>query len=582
MKPALLLAALLLVQQQQPQTALGRIEGTVLRAGSTEPVSGARVTVVRVNASTGAFVQTTGTIQSSSFSGTTNAQMPAVPGTGTGPFAQPLPPPGPFPPEPIPAVTTGRDGKFVVLNLEEGAYRVSISMNGYVRQDYGQRVFPGQGTPLTLGRGEVLKDIVVNLTQTGTIDGRITDTNGQPAPNVPVQLMRLNYTSNGQRTFTGTSRATTNDRGEYRLFWITPGRYYLAAGTNLGEGTPINLPDTYLFTYYPGTQDVSRASTIDVKPGSENVLDLVVPRQQLYRIRGRIVDALSQSPGLLGFSVASPAPGGGTATFTFNQVYNPATGIFELRDFMPGIYVLQVNTGPATARVPVEVTNADIDNLTIVVSTGTPVTGQFRIEGAATTAIPSATRVQLKPIVAEIANFVGFAANATPNAADGTFRMEGVLRGEYRVIVTPPPDHYVKTALLDRNDALNRSVEIGDASGTARTLEVVLSPNVAQIDGVVTDDRLQSVSGIQVALVPDRNRERVELFKAATSDQSGKFLLRGITPGDYHLFAWEALENNGYFDADLLKRSEPLGKAIHLDESARINVEIKAIPSTLR
>lgn len=581
MKLTVAFSALLLLQQQQPQIVLGRIEGTVLRAGSNEPISGARVTVVRVNASTGAPVQTAGTITSSSF-GNAPAAMPQLPGTGTGPFATPLPPPGPLPPPPIPPVITERDGKFVVPGLEEGAYRVSISLNGYVRQDYGQRVFSGQGTPLTLGRGEVLKDIVVHLTQSGAINGRITDESGQPAPNVPVQLSRASYTGTGQRTFVNAGRATTNDRGEYRIFWITPGRYYLAAGTNLDQGTPVNLPDTYLYTYYPGTTDVSRATMVEVQAGSESALDLVVPKQQLYRIRGRIVDGLSQSPGLLGFSVAAPLSGGGSANFTFNQVYNPATGVFEVRDVIPGAYVVQVNAGTATARVPVEVTNADIENLTVVVKAGTPVAGQVRVENAATPAIPPQTRVQLRPIVPGVDNFVGFASNATPNAADGTFRMDGVLSGQYRVIVTPPNDHYVKAVLLDRNDALTRPVEIGDSNTTAAVLEVVLSPSVAQIDGVVTDERLQAMPGIQVALVPDRNRERVELFKAVTSDQSGKFILRGIAPGDYHLFAWEGLENNGYFDPGLLQRSEPLAKALHIEESAKIVSEIKAIPATPR
>jgi hypothetical protein len=577
MNLTLALAALVLFQQQpQPQVALGRIEGTVLRAGSTEPVSGARVTVVRVNAATGATVPLAGTITSSSFGGTT-AALPVVPGTGTGPFAQALPAPGPFPPPPIPAVTTERDGKFVVPNLEEGAYRVTISLNGYVRQDYGQRVFPGQGIPLTLSRGEVLKDLVVNLTQTGAVNGRIIDNNGQPAANVPVQLLRASYNSSAQRTFTTAGRATTNDRGEYRIFWIAPGRYYVAAGTSPGDGSASTQLDNYVFTFYPGTQDVSRASMLDVKSGSESVLDLVVPKQQHYRIRGRIIDALSQAPNLLGLSLAVSTQGGSSAAFTYSQAYNPATGLFEIRDLMPATYVLQVNTGTATARVPVTVTNADIENLSIVVSTGTPVAGQARIENAATAAIPPETRVALRPVVPEIANFVGFAPNATPNAVDGTFRLERVLRGEYRVVVQPPNDHYVKAVLLDRSDVLNRTIEIGAADNTARLLDVVLSPNVAQIDGVVSDDRLQPMSGVQVVLVPDRNRERSELFKAVTSDQSGKFILRGIAPGDYRLFAWEGLENFAYFDPDFLKRSEPLGKALHLDESAKLNVELKAI-----
>ena len=113
-------------------------------------------------------------------------------------------------------------------------------------------------------------------------------------------------------------------------------------------------------------------------------------------------------------------------------------------------------------------------------------------------------------------------------------------------------------------------------------LEIVLSANVGQIDGVVVDERLQAASGVQVVLVPDRNRDRADLFRSVTSDQSGRFSLRRISPGDYRLFAWESLEANGYFDPELLKASEQQGKAVHVDESAKLEVQATVIPSRLK
>jgi len=43
------------------------------------------------------------------------------------------------------------------------------------------------------------------------------------------------------------------------------------------------------------------------------------------------------------------------------------------------------------------------------------------------------------------------------------------------------------------------------------------------------------------------------------------------------VFAWEGLENFGYFDGELVRQSELSGKAVHVDESARITVETKLI-----
>jgi hypothetical protein len=45
------------------------------------------------------------------------------------------------------------------------------------------------------------------------------------------------------------------------------------------------------------------------------------------------------------------------------------------------------------------------------------------------------------------------------------------------------------------------------------------------------------------------------------------------------LFAWEAIENNGYFDPEVMKRYELLGTALHIDESAKLNIQAKMIPA---
>jgi hypothetical protein len=388
-----------------------------------------------------------------------------------------------------------------------------------------------------------------------------------------MQVVRVTYSQNGQKILQLTTRTTSNDRGEYRLYWITPGRYYLAGGTPLGERVPLPQ-DPYAFTYYPGTTDIDRAAAIDVKPGSENAFDLVVPRQPLFKIRGKVVDALSSFPRSLSLSVAFRTFGGGAGYLVFNYAYDPATGNFEILDLPPGNYAVQVNTGTSTARVPIQINNADIEGLTVVVSNGIAITGQVRVDVGA---LPPGTRIQLRPVDPGGTNSVGFAPQ-TQASADGTFRFDGVLAGDYRVLVTPPGDLYVKEIQFERNEALNRLLEVPVSRGNAPVLDVVLSPNAGQLDGVVLDERLQTVPGVQVVLVPDQNRDRTELFRSVTSDQNGRFSIRRIEPRDYRLFAWEGLEGNVYFDPEFLKSSNSQGKAVRVDPSAKLEIQASVIP----
>jgi hypothetical protein len=545
-----------------------------------EPISGASVTVIRVNGGTGEAVRTTAALTGNFTTGGINAPLPQAPPTRTsGAVAPPLP---------IPPVTTGRDGKFLVPDLDEGTYRVVVTIDGFVRQEYGQRALSGSGTTLTLVRGEVLKDIVVRMTRAGNVSGRINDDKGQPASGVLLQLIKVSYNSEGQRVFQNAGGARTNDRGEYRIYWITPGRYYLAAGTPPGPSTgfgrgnvsPNETLSPYAFTYYPGATDLSRAIPVDVLPNSDQPLDFQVTRQKLYSIRGRIVDAMTnQSSGPIALALAYRTMTGEPGVLQFAQVYDPATGLFEIPNVVPGSYVVLGNTGTGTVRTPVEVVNADIENMTLVVSKGTDIIGRVRIENGRR---PNSVRVQLRPVAKDGTYSIGFASNGEFGTEE-LVRIGGVLPGEYRVIVAPMPEHYVKSVTFEQNDALNSTITIPESrSAPVPSLEIVLSSNVARIEGVVTDDRLQPVPGVQAVLVPDRNRERVELFKAVMTDPAGHFSMGAVAPGDYKLFAWEGLENYGYFDAELVKQSELSGKPVHVDESGSMTVQTRIITQSSR
>ena len=51
-----------------------------------------------------------------------------------------------------------------------------------------------------------------------------------------------------------------------------------------------------------------------------------------------------------------------------------------------------------------------------------------------------------------------------------------------------------------------------------------------------------------------------KLVKSAITDQNGRFTFRGVSPGNYKIFAWEGLETNAYFDPEVLRQYEQQGK----------------------
>jgi len=106
----------------------------------------------------------------------------------------------------------------------------------------------------------------------------------------------------------------------------------------------------------------------------------------------------------------------------------------------------------------------------------------------------------------------------------------------------------------------------------------VLSPKPGLIEGNLVNALSQPVPGNQVVLIPDQGRDRPELFKSAQTDANGHFIIRGVYPGGYRLYSWEALEANSYYDRDVLSQYESQGKSVRIQEGSKETVDLKLIP----
>ena len=213
--------------QQSPTT--GSIEGTVVRSDTGEPVVGAQVNLASVNMAMPGAPSVVGSVLDSA--GVVREIVGPV-GAAVSEVLNGAIIAGSRPPN-FPPVTTGADGKFSFKDLNAGSYRVAATANGSVRTEYGQRFPNSQGRVIFISAGQTVKDAAIRLIATGTVSGRVYDDNGQPATGVPVQLLRATYNPQG-RTYQSVGTGSADDRGDYRIYGMPPGRYYLAAGTPPG------------------------------------------------------------------------------------------------------------------------------------------------------------------------------------------------------------------------------------------------------------------------------------------------------------------------------------------------------------
>jgi hypothetical protein len=116
-------------------------------------------------------------------------------------------------------------------------------------------------------------------------------------------------------------------------------------------------------------------------------------------------------------------------------------------------------------------------------------------------------------------------------------------------------------------------------NGGAVVLDLVASANGGVVDGVAVDQKGEPVANAVIVAVPETSlRARVERYRKTVSDQSGRFTLHGIEPGDYTLFAWESVDGEAYYNPEFLKSYEGQGTGLRMGEGDRKTMRLEVIP----
>lgn len=477
---------------------------------------------------------------------------------------------------------TDATGQFEIKNLPPGRYTLQAERNGFVRQEYGQRAPDAPGTTLTFSAGQRVSDITIQMIPASVISGHVFDENGEPIESAAVMAMRYRYI-NGERRLTSTQMRRTNDIGEFRLYGLSPGQYFVQASVIRNFWDTGKSKRTYLPIFYPGASDAGRAAPIELRGGDEFPgVDITLQPVRATAIRGRVISTgCGGEPGSEMIFLSPQSPGTGV---TQNGISHEVNGqsTFEFSSVPPGSYYLTgMLTGegkPCTGRQPVEVADTDVEGVALALTPGVDFKGIVRVEGQLDSQNNSLS-VSLMPKIFMITpgSSRGYGA-AKP---DGSFLLKNVYDGEYEIYVEGMPENFfVKSARLDGVDVLAGGVAV-DTKQAQGMLEITVSANGASVDGVISKGG-QPFPGATVAIVPDPpHRSERRLYKSTSSDQNGHFLLQGLSPGDYKVFGWEKIEAGAYASPEFLQPYEQQAQSVHVAEGSHNSVQVDLIPTAV-
>jgi len=501
------------------------------------------------------------------------------------------------------SASTSTDGRFLLDKIPPGKYRMAANRSGYVRYEFGARGPNRRGLEITIGAGQRMTQIMMLLSPAATITGRVFDRDGEPLAYVGVQATKYVY-QDGERVLNVAQTALTNDLGEYRLFWLQPGQYFVSTtydaspqrggfgggpgrqvflgprGGNPGiQSVEANEDEARIPIYYPGTPDPQAAAPINLQAGTLfSGVDLTVAAVHTFTVRGQVISGATGQPATNVNVVLEPRQTPGSRGPIMRSRTNGANkGSFEIGGIVPGSYDLVAisndRNNRMSARVPVDVSGSDIQNVSVVLTPGFTVPGHLTIEGPAQDT--SRVRITLRPSASGMQ--FGGAIPAAQVQADGTFTLQQVGQDVYRMNWNGlPRGLYVKTARLGALDVLKEGLKL-ERQPTV-PLELVISSNTGTVDATVVTEKQEPSINTTFVLVPAAElRFRNDLYRSGATDAMGRLHLDGVPPGDYKAFAWEEVENGAWQDSDFIQQFEDRGKPVRVDASSAANLELRVI-----
>lgn len=524
------------------------------------------------------------------------------------------------------AALTDAEGRFEFRDLPAGRFTLQASKSGFVSVQYGQTRPFESGRPIELADAQTIENGDIAMPRGSVIAGRIVDEFGDPMPDVQVTALRQSW-ANGRRRLVpaGGRIGTTNDLGQFRIYGLPPGDYYVSATLRGGAmevmalemvaaarvaatvpaGPSASTPSSgYAPTYFPGTPNAAEAQRITLSVSQENHgADFALLPVRLARVSGIVVGSDGQP--LAGAAVnVTPRDRGemvliaGAGTTRTDQ-----SGAFTLNGVAPGDYMLQASTVQITTMTsdgggrmiamrsfagggsgaeretgffPLVVSGEDVANLVVTTAKGGRAAGRVVFENGAAPQNIGGLRIMASPTTAD--GPLGFGSTSGAVKPDGAFELNGVAGSLLVRPAATPPGWTLKEVRLNGQDITDAGAEFrpGEEVGG---LEIVLTNRTTTVSGGVTSGNGTPIKDYTVVIFAENEdlwrMPRSRWVTGVRPDQEGRFKADNLPPGSYHAVAVEYIPQGEWGDPDLLARLKDKGERFTLDEGGNEVLSLK-------
>jgi hypothetical protein len=491
-------------------------------------------------------------------------------------------------------VITDAAGRFQFPNLAAGTYNLTARRDGYAIPAARLDDIRANTARMTaIVTDQKTAQTMLELLPGGRVSGRVYDNKGQPLANVQVVPFIEGY-PDGRRTLivpSGAPRVQTDDRGEFRMWGLVPGQYYLraqyrAVNAQIANGRGDNLVGT---TYFPNAAQPMNGQKVTVRADSETPADIRMSPVSAVKISGQISadPSLALSGIVFTLTAREDVDVVETGVAAARGRGNPTNGQFELIASYPGPYDLFAEgfTPAGTryvGRIPLEVRDRDIANVSVVMLPTFEVKLQLGGDrGALLTGAPSLQPIAPLPQQLRPRRVIATPAGRGVNSSSPSETFAGIIEGQYHVDFTIPRTGDIYVADIRHGQkSVYEDGTIAVSKDSPSQVDVTLARPGGVIQGVVRDATGKPVESADVRLIPDGVRRQNPLFyRESTSDANGRFSIQGAAPGSYKLFAWSGISRGVERNARFMEPFERFGKAITVTAPSNQETVLTLIPN---
>ena len=464
----------------------------------------------------------------------------------------------------VPTFVPGREkrgvtddrGRYQIRGLTPGKYSVFGEAEGYLPRRGGSRYSLETQTSVEIRGGRVTTGVRVRLHEAAVISGRVFDADGNGFPAVQVDILGFGVTNRVRAT---AKTAWTDERGEFRVDDLQPGNYVVKAIPSGALQRPDpDRPEVYTATLYPATTRMVEAQPLRVTAGEELFgIDFGLMTVEPVELTGVVLD--STGVALEGVRInlqwrASPPA-------TVGMTTSDAKGEFHLTGIIPDDYLLTVEQATrGRLQRPLERDEA-WSGLEIRFPGTTTVDGRIRHDGVGPLPFDP-TRIGIMAFtVLDRSAFISGQVSSNMGGAqvrpDGTFTIENLAVPAQLMLRGAPQDWATKELRVDGVVVTHERTHV---RGDATEIEFIVTDQVTEVVGVVTDEDGRTVADCTVVVFPaspdlrDRIAGPDAFVRGIRPNQAGRFSITRLPPTDYLAIAVAGLRENAWTDPEVLNR----------------------------